>query len=98
MSKITLEFPIQHAGALVSEIELRRPKAGDMLRLDGAMKARGLAVDEDQTASSIVLLSMLSNLPEAAIEDLDIADFNALNEGLTDFLQSRGSSKGKPRK
>ncbi len=55
MTTITLEYPIEHGGKTVTEIELCRPKAGHMVRLETALKARGLSIDGDKTASSVAL-------------------------------------------
>ena len=75
---ITLDYPIEHDGAPIAEIVLRRPTVGDHL---AAQKASGSDAERE-----IRLVSNLSELPPAVIHKLDMKDYAKLQKVLSDFL------------
>lgn len=78
MNKITLKYPIQFEGGELKEISVRRPKVKDVTE-----SKKGKAENSDQ---EIALIAKLSGLPPAAIEDLDLADYTAIQEVLQSFF------------
>lgn len=77
MDTITLDHPIDFEGAKLSEIKLRRPKVSDVT---AARKKK------DEAEQEVALVATLSGLPQAAIEDLDLADYKKIQEVLSGFF------------
>ena len=98
MTTITLKYPVEFGGATYSELTLKRPNAGVLAKFEAELRERDLVEGLDRVRSSIVLVSLASGLPEDVVNLLDIDDLTAANEALGDFLSSRVSSRGKPRK
>jgi hypothetical protein len=67
--------PVQFDGVTYTEASVRKLKGRDF------MKLREMAGDEDTG-----LLSIVTALPAAVIEELDADDFIALSEAARDFL------------
>lgn len=78
MSKVTLQYPIPVDGQTLSEITLRRPKVRDQLL---AEKAGGGAAEQE-----VSILANLAELPEEAIQELDMADYLQLQEAYRGFF------------
>ncbi len=75
---VKLQYPITVDGQEVTEIALRRPKVRDMLaveKLEGSDGARELR-----------LLANLAELPPETLEELDVADYQALQQVYAGFL------------
>ncbi len=75
---VKLQYPITVDGQEVTEIALRRPKVRDMLaveKLEGSEGARELR-----------LLANLAELPPETLEELDVADYQALQQVYAGFL------------
>ena len=75
---IELRSPIRIDGAEVTALRLRRPKVRDMLR---AEKASGSDAERE-----IRLFADLCEVEPAAIEELDLADYQALQRVYQGFL------------
>lgn len=80
MDPIKLDHPVTVEGREITEIELRRPKVRE------ARDAR--KKHKDPADQEIELVSQLSGLPPAAIEELDIADYSKIQEVLAGFFGS----------
>ncbi|MFB9951002.1 phage tail assembly protein [Rhizobium puerariae] len=72
---IQLAVPVEHDGTTYQQVSIRRLKGRDFLKL------REMAGDEDTG-----LLSIVTALPAAVIEELDADDFVTLSEAARDFL------------
>ena len=78
METVKLKYPIDFEGGKLSEITLRRPKVADVT---AAKKGK-----KEESEQEITLIATLSGLPPVAIEELDLADYKALQEILTGFF------------
>lgn len=77
---IKLEYPVDlDGGATLSEITIRRPKAGDM----AAIEAAG---DDGKMAQGMAMLSVLTGLTVEVLNELDLDDFTAASEKIADFF------------
>ncbi|WP_269497206.1 phage tail assembly protein [Castellaniella sp. S9] len=75
---VSLKYPIEIDGATVSVLHLRRAKVRD--RLTAQKMANSDAERE------IALIAMLADVAPSDIENLDMADYSALQEALTGFF------------
>lgn len=75
--EITLEFPVLDGGEEVKVLQIRRPKARDLLVMDS---------HEGNIARTIALISQLTDRPEEVIFELEAVDFNKASDLVTDFL------------
>ena len=75
---IQLDYPVESEGRTLSEITLRRPKVSDMLN---ASKGRG-----DEAEKEIRMFANLAEVAPSAIESLDLADYQKLQQAYQDFL------------
>lgn len=78
MHKIQLKYPIPFEGAQLTEIEVRRPKVADVTAVRKGKR--------DEAEQEVALIAALSGLPVSAIEELDLADYKALQEMLSGFF------------
>ena len=78
MDKITLKYPIDFEGGKLTEVSIRRPKVSDVTN---ARKSK-----KDDAEQEVALIATLSGLPSAAIEELDVADYKAIQEVLQGFF------------
>ena len=67
---ITLATPIEHDGKKISSLKIRRPIVADML---AAQK-----VSTNEPERELNLIAVLTGLPRAAVEKLDMRDYMAL--------------------
>jgi hypothetical protein len=77
---LKLNYPIPNGTETITDIVLRRPKARDLLRIEGSKAGEGMA-------GTIAIIAMLSGLPKDALEDLDASDLTRLNTELAGFFQ-----------
>jgi len=75
---VTLGFPILVENKSVTSLTLTRPKFADLKVMD---EAKG------NTARNGRLIAKLSKIPPSSLEQLDGADFMALNEVVSAFLE-----------
>ncbi len=75
---IQLEYPIEAEGRTITAITLRRPKARDLKKMERSSGG--------DIAKSIEFVADLAELPPAAIEELDGADFQCLSGVVAGFL------------
>ncbi len=84
MATVTLTYPITVNGTSISSITLRRPKVQDIK----AASRQGSGVDEE---TETALIANLSGLAPSDIDQLDFADYLAVQEVLKGF-QARSNS------
>ena len=78
MKKFDLKHPITVDGVVIKELTLlRRPKAGDLERLD---KYPG------PVAKAVALIADLAEVTPDQVRDLDAADFMAIEVEVNSFL------------
>ncbi|WP_027710196.1 phage tail assembly protein [Zooshikella ganghwensis] len=73
---ITLDYPINVNGEVITEIKLRRPTVKDMKNID---KQGGTELEQ-----AIAMMANLSGLSQQAIEHIDGADFTKISEVIAD--------------
>lgn len=78
-SELKLSEPIEHAGKTITTLNVRRPKVADML---AAQKASA-----NEPERELNLIAVLTGLPRAAIEKLDMRDYMALQRKLAEFMK-----------
>ena len=75
---ITLKYPVTVNGQQMEQLTMRRPKVKDTL---AANKAKGSDADRE-----ITLFANLCEQTPHTIEELDMADYQQLQERYTSFL------------
>lgn len=85
---VKLQYPVTVNGGLVTELFMRRPKVRD---LRAAHKQLG-QVDADDAAVEVLLIANLCEQTPETIEELDLADWSALQEAYRDFLPNTPST------
>lgn len=76
---IKLNEPIEHNGNKVTSLTIRRPIVADML---AAQK-----VSTNEPERELNLIGILTGLPRAAVEKLDMRDYMALQRKLAEFMK-----------
>ncbi len=79
---IPLSFPIEIGGRTISDVTIRRPKVGDLRRME---KHKGS--DFDRTMR---VLADLTELAPEELDELDTSDLQALSKVLEGFMGSTG--------
>lgn len=82
---VPLSVPVEFNGTVYSEVSIRKLKGRDFIQLQ---KMTG---DED-----IALLTIVTALPAAVIEELDADDFVTLSEAAQSFLPRSFRAAGEP--
>ena len=80
MIDIALSVPIEHEGKKIDSLKLRRPIVADML---AAQK-----VSTNEPERELNLIAVLTGVPRAAVEKLDMRDYMALQRKLAEFLKN----------
>lgn len=78
MTTITLTEKITVDNRDIQEITLRRPKVRDRLAVE--------RMGQSDAEKEVALIANLADLPKEIIEELDLADYNKIQEVLQDFL------------
>ena len=78
IEKIKLENPIKIDGVQVHEISLRRPKVRDLLI--------GGSKNYSEAEREVHLIASLAEIPNEAVEELDLRDYMKIQNWLKDFL------------
>jgi hypothetical protein len=78
--EITLDFPIKFKGLDIKTLTLRRAKVKDQLR---ASKLNKSAEEKE-----MFVFANLCDVEPDCIGELDMADYQKLQDGYSDFLQS----------
>ncbi|MBU0680099.1 MAG: phage tail assembly protein [Proteobacteria bacterium] len=78
MNQIKLKHPVEIDGATVDSLDMRRPKVKDQLAAD---KGAG-----GNAAKEVRLFANLCEVVPATIEELDLSDYQQLQETYTSFL------------
>ena len=83
MTTITLTEKITVDNKDIHEIKLRRPKVRDRLAVE--------RMGQSDAEKEVALIANLADLPKETIEELDLADYNKIQEVLQDFLLASAS-------
>jgi len=78
-TEVRLFEPIEYDGKQVVSVTLRRPIVADML---AAQK-----VSTNEPERELNLIAVLTGLPRAAVEKLDMRDYMALQRKLAEFMK-----------
>ena len=78
MTTIALTEKITVDNKDIQEITLRRPKVRDRLAVE--------RMGQSDAEKEVALIANLADLPKETIEELDLADYNKIQEVLQDFL------------
>lgn len=78
---IELAVPLTVDGNVITELSIRRPRVRDLRALEEATEGRSSQLDQ-----GAVLVALLSGIPEAAVEDMDAADFARASEVIGGFF------------
>jgi len=78
METITLKHPFSFEGGTLEEIQIRRPKVADVTKAKKGSK--------DDSEQEIALIATLAGLPPAAIGELDLEDYKAIQDILAGFF------------
>lgn len=82
---VTLAFPLTWGEATIKTVTLTRPKTKHLEALAGL--AAGDEADEaTKTRAAVGTLAILSDLPEGAVGELELEDFETLSEALAGFF------------
>lgn len=73
---LPLEFPVEHAGKKIETLTIRRPKVRDNM-IAGKK--------EDDADKEITLMSMLADVDDQVIHELDMNDYLAFQKKIKDF-------------
>ena len=76
---IALATPIDHDGKKIASLKIRRPIVADML---AAQK-----VSTSEPERELNLIAVLTGIPRAAVEKLDMRDYMALQRKLAEFMK-----------
>lgn len=79
----TLAYPVEFGGVTVSELNLRRPKGGDVRRIN---ESKGTPI-----ALSFKMMADLAEVDPKLIDELDPEDIAAINDWLEPILDPKGS-------
>lgn len=82
---VKLEFPVEHNGAEIKEIKLRRPSVRDLILLEQH--------EGNDLAKDVYMMSMLSGVEEEKIYLVDAVDFMQLQEAYQGFFQKASQSE-----
>jgi Phage tail assembly chaperone proteins, E, or 41 or 14 len=78
-AELKLSTSIEHGGKEIGSLTIRRPIVADML---AAQK-----VSTNEPERELNLIAVLTGLPRAAIEKLDMRDYMALQRKLAEFMK-----------
>lgn len=83
MSKhtVTLEYPVTWEGSEVASLEFRRPKGGDVRRINSS--------SGDDLTKSFKLMADLAQVDPKLIDELDPADIAQINDWLEPILDPK---------
>lgn len=79
ISELTLHEEIEYDGKKITSVKIRRPIVADML---AAQK-----VSTNEPERELNLIAVLTGLPRAAVEKLDMRDYMALQRKLAEFMK-----------
>ena len=79
---IQLSTPISFEGYTITELNIRRPKVRDLRVMEQATADKPTQLDQ-----GAAMVALLSGIPEAAIEELDAADFTRASEVIAGFFE-----------
>ncbi len=76
-AEVKLAHPIMDSGEELTVLKMRRPKARDLMVMDG---------HEGNIARTVALIAQLSDRPDDVIFELEAVDFNKASDLVADFL------------
>ena len=77
--ELKLSEPIDHEGKKITSLKLRRPIVADMLATQ--------KVSTNEPERELNPIAVLTGLPRAAVEMLDMRDYMALQRKLAEFMK-----------
>lgn len=80
-TQVTLARPLLIEDRMITEVTIRRPKVRDLRALEKAREPGFTELDQ-----GIAMAAALCDLPLAAMDEMDAADFAAISEVLGGFL------------
>lgn len=79
---IQLSTPVTFDGYTITELNIRRPKVRDLRVMEQSTADKSTQLDQ-----GAAMVALLSGIPEAAIEELDAADFTRASEVIAGFFE-----------
>ena len=79
---IQLSTPVTFDGYIITELLIRRPKVRDLRVMEQATADKSTQLDQ-----GAAMVALLSGIPEAAVEELDAADFTRASEVIAGFFE-----------
>lgn len=80
-ARVKLARPIRLEERMIAEVTIRRPKVRDLRAMEKMREPGGTELDQ-----GIAMAAALCDLPLAAMDEMDAADFAAVSEVLGGFL------------
>lgn len=102
MKTIPLKYPLEIEGKMISSLNVRRPKASDMIAIGDQMPVLAALDREKPEVSAAIFKAMtvivgtLTDIGDAALE-LDAADLTTVATEAIDILGEAGGSDGMPK-
>jgi len=81
-TQITLSAPLHVEGRTINTVTLRRPKAGDLRRME---KAGGADLDK-----TLFLIGALAEMTPAEVDELDAKDLERIGQVVAGFTGTAG--------
>ncbi len=82
MSGVTAQYPVTADGEVVTELRIRRPKIGDMKRLQK---------HKDELEKAIHMIANLAEVSPTVVEEMDAADFARVSEVVGGFMDAQAA-------
>jgi hypothetical protein len=91
---LKLEYPVTVEGKTWTEINFRRPKAGELEKAERLLKEAGCDMT-DRISSGVISIAAHSDMPVEAVRELDAVDFQNAMEMSSSFLKQPSRSRVK---
>lgn len=85
---ISLNWPFEFEGREITEVTIYRPKLSHIRAINEVEDG------ESEFDRGTRMLTILSDLPQGALDDLDVEDFTALSEAIGAFFPERQQADG----
>ena len=79
---IQLSTPVTFEGYTITELQIRRPKVRDLRTMERETEDKSTQLDQ-----GAAMVALLTGIPEAAVEELDAADFTRASEVIAGFFE-----------
>jgi len=87
VAEIELTYPIEAYGGTVETIGIRRPRGRDLRQLDDI---------EGEQAQALHLVQVCAGLPKSAVDEMDLADFRAVQAVFEGFSKPSPKRSSEP--